>query len=90
MLSPFLQILSTAMLTAAMPEAVAKAPTPPSIRAIFFSKISVVGFESLVYIHVSCSRSKTLASSSQVSYLYVVLISRGTTLDLAFSGQYSP
>ena len=72
-LSPAFAILSIARVVAAIPEEVAIAATPPSIKAIFFSKASVVGFESLVYMHVSCSRSKTFASSSHVSYLYVVL-----------------
>ena len=73
MLSPVFARFKIVSVVADMPVEVAKAPTPPSIIASFSSKAIDVGFARRVYIQVSCSRSKTFASSSQVSYLYVVL-----------------
>ena len=70
--SPDDVMFMTEIRDALCPDEVIIAPTPDSSSATFFSTHSTVGLLILEYICPSFVRSKSFASSSLLSYEYVV------------------
>ena len=71
--SPSFRMFIKLIMVAACPDVVHKAPTPPSIAAIFSSTAATVGLEMREYMCPAAVKSNNFPICSVESYLNVVL-----------------